>query len=61
MFISTDLPEHLIARYPKAQRTASRLMALDDNTGDISHQTFPDVLSHLAPGDLLVFNNTFRL
>ena len=55
---SFDLPEHLIARYPKAQRTASRLMALDGNTGDISHQTFPDVLSHLAPGDLLVFNNT---
>ena len=55
---SFDLPEHLIARYPKAQRTASRLMALDGDTGDISHQTFPDVLSHLAPGDLLVFNNT---
>ncbi len=55
---SFDLPEHLIARYPKAQRTASRLMALDGNTGDISHQIFPDVLSHLAPGDLLVFNNT---
>ena len=55
---SFDLPEHLIARYPKAQRTASRLMALDGNTGDISHQAFPDVLSYLSPGDLLVFNNT---
>lgn len=55
---SFELPEHLIARYPKAQRTASRLMALDGNNGEISHQHFPDILEHLQAGDLLVFNNT---
>lgn len=55
---SFELPEHLIARYPKAERTASRLMALNGNSGEINHQQFPDVLAHLQAGDLLVFNNT---
>ncbi|QOL25443.1 tRNA preQ1(34) S-adenosylmethionine ribosyltransferase-isomerase QueA [Thalassotalea sp. LPB0316] len=55
---SFDLPEHLIARYPKEQRTASRLMVLNGNSGAIAHQQFPDILEHLNAGDLLVFNNT---
>ncbi|TKB44525.1 tRNA preQ1(34) S-adenosylmethionine ribosyltransferase-isomerase QueA [Thalassotalea mangrovi] len=53
-----DLPDELIARYPQAQRTASRLMALDGNNGEINHNTFADVIDLLNPGDLLVFNNT---
>ena len=55
---SFDLPEQLIARYPKADRTASRLMALDGNSGAIEHLKFSDVLGKLNAGDLLIFNNT---
>ncbi|MFD2167829.1 tRNA preQ1(34) S-adenosylmethionine ribosyltransferase-isomerase QueA [Thalassotalea euphylliae] len=53
-----ELPEELIARYPKSDRTASRLMAVDGDTGNIEHGTFIDVLDKLNAGDLLVFNNT---
>ena len=55
---SFDLPEHLIARYPKAERTASRLMALDGKSGEIEDLHFTDILEKLSAGDLLVFNNT---
>ncbi|MGY5708040.1 S-adenosylmethionine:tRNA ribosyltransferase-isomerase, partial [Vibrio cincinnatiensis] len=53
-----DLPDELIARYPKEQRTASRLLRLDGNSGTLVDGTFTDVLQYVAPGDLLVFNNT---
>ena len=55
---SFDLPEQLIARYPKPDRSASRLMALNGDTGAISDQQFTDLLNHIHEGDLLVFNNT---
>jgi len=55
---SFDLPEELIARYPKADRTASRLMAMDGNTGHIEDLNFLNIIDKLMPGDLLVFNNT---
>ncbi|MCG7498585.1 tRNA preQ1(34) S-adenosylmethionine ribosyltransferase-isomerase QueA [Vibrio sp. Of7-15] len=53
-----DLPDELIARYPQAERTASRLLKLDGNTGQVNHGHFKDVLDLVEPGDLLVFNNT---
>jgi S-adenosylmethionine:tRNA ribosyltransferase-isomerase len=53
-----DLPAELIARYPTADRTASRLLVLDGATGACSHRQFTDLLDYLRPGDLLVFNNT---
>lgn len=55
---SFELPEHLIARYPKADRTASRLMVMDGNTGQTQDLGFVDILEQLNSGDLLVFNNT---
>ncbi|MGB1263763.1 MAG: tRNA preQ1(34) S-adenosylmethionine ribosyltransferase-isomerase QueA [Cognaticolwellia sp.] len=55
---SFDLPEELIARYPKADRSASRLMALNGNNGTLTDETFTDIVAHIEPGDLLVFNNT---
>lgn len=55
---SFNLPEHLIARYPKANRSASRLMALDGNSGEIQDLNFVDIVDKLSAGDLLVFNNT---
>ena len=53
-----DLPDELIARFPKTERTASRLLTLDGNSGEINHRGFADVLGLCQPGDLLVFNNT---
>lgn len=55
---SFDLPEELIARYPKADRTASRLMVLDGNSGSLQDASFIQVIDQLNAGDLLVFNNT---
>jgi len=55
---SFELPEELIARYPKADRSASRLMSLNGDNGVIEDETFTDLIGHIAPGDLLVFNNT---
>ena len=52
------LPDELIARYPMASRTASRLLQLDGRSGEVSHGSFLDILALVNPGDLLVFNNT---
>lgn len=53
-----DLPDELIARYPQPERTASRLLQLDGNSGELVDGTFTDVLDKIQPGDLVVFNNT---
>lgn len=55
---SFELPENLIARYPQAERSACRLLSLDGPSGQLTHGIFTDLLAKLAPGDLLVFNNT---
>jgi len=53
-----DLPDALIARAPAAERRGSRLLCLDGASGSLSHRQFPDLLDLVAPGDLMVFNNT---
>ncbi|WP_029686909.1 tRNA preQ1(34) S-adenosylmethionine ribosyltransferase-isomerase QueA [Tatumella saanichensis] len=53
-----ELPESLIAHYPRAERSSCRLLSLDGPTGALTHGVFTDVLEKLNPGDLLVFNNT---
>jgi len=53
-----DLPEELIAQDPLEDRSSSRLLVLDKNTGDVEHHTFRDVLDYLQEGDCLVINNT---
>ena len=53
-----DLPDEQIARFPAEDRTGSRLLCLDGNSGEIEHQQFSDIESLLEPGDLLVLNNT---
>lgn len=53
-----DLPEHLIAKSPKSERSSSRLMAVDGNSGDINDKTFADIIELVEPGDLMIFNNT---
>ncbi|PRY69859.1 tRNA preQ1(34) S-adenosylmethionine ribosyltransferase-isomerase QueA [Halomonas ventosae] len=53
-----ELPEELIARYPSEQRSDCRLLCVDGATGALAHRRFPELLELLAPGDLLVFNDT---
>ena len=53
-----DLPEELIAQDPLEDRSSSRLLVLDKNTGDVEHHVFRDILDYLHEGDCLVINNT---
>lgn len=53
-----ELPDELIARYPQAERSASRLLCMDRQSGELSHRIFRDIAELIQPGDLLVFNNT---
>ncbi|MCW7551982.1 tRNA preQ1(34) S-adenosylmethionine ribosyltransferase-isomerase QueA [Endozoicomonas gorgoniicola] len=53
-----DLPDEQIARFPAEERTGSRLLCLDGDSGKIAHRQFADIESFLNPGDLLVMNNT---
>ncbi|EPE62566.1 S-adenosylmethionine:tRNA ribosyltransferase-isomerase [Exiguobacterium sp. S17] len=53
-----DLPEELIAQVPLLDRTSSRLLVLDRDTGDIEHRHFRDVLDYLQAGDALVVNDS---
>ena len=53
-----DLPEELIAQDPLADRSSSRLLTLDKNSGAFSHHVFRDIVDFLNPGDCLVINNT---
>lgn len=53
-----ELPEELIAQVPLEDRTSSRLMVLDRDSGDVSHHHFRDIIEELQSGDCLVLNNT---
>ena len=53
-----DLPEELIAQDPLEDRSGSRLLMLDKNTGETKHRIFHDIVNYLAPGDCLVLNHT---
>ena len=53
-----DLPKELIAQDPLEDRSASRLLMVDKNTGDIKHEVFRNIVDYLHPGDCLVLNNT---
>ncbi|MBO4376450.1 MAG: tRNA preQ1(34) S-adenosylmethionine ribosyltransferase-isomerase QueA [Lachnospiraceae bacterium] len=53
-----DLPEELIAQDPLEDRSSSRLLVLDKNTGAVEHHIFKNIIDYLNPGDCLVLNNT---
>ncbi len=53
-----DLPQERIAQTPLLDRTASKLLVLERETGEISHRHFRDILEYCNPGDCLVMNNT---
>ncbi|MBO5459747.1 MAG: tRNA preQ1(34) S-adenosylmethionine ribosyltransferase-isomerase QueA [Lachnospira sp.] len=53
-----ELPQELIAQDPLSDRSSSRLMVLDKETGEIEHKIFKDIIEYLNPGDCLVINDT---
>lgn len=53
-----NLPPELIAQTPLKERTASRLLVLNRETGELAHRHFYDIIDYLNEGDCLVMNNT---
>ena len=53
-----DLPQELIAQDPLEDRSSSRLLVLDKESGKTQHRIFRDIIEYLNPGDCLVVNNT---
>lgn len=52
------LPEHLIAQHPAKERTASRMLYLDGQSGKLADHMFLDFPDLCRAGDLLIFNDT---
>lgn len=53
-----DLPPELIAQHPAPERGQSRLMVLHRKENRREHKRFPDLLSYLRAGDVLVLNDS---
>lgn len=53
-----ELPEELIAQDPLEERSASKLLVLDKETGEVQDSVFSRITDLLQPGDCLVLNNT---
>jgi S-adenosylmethionine:tRNA ribosyltransferase-isomerase len=52
------LPENLIAQLPLENRSDSRLLVVEPDTGHLADSRFDQLVSFLRPNDLLVFNDT---
>ena len=52
------LPEERIAQTPLKDRSASKMLVLNKNTGEIEHKHFTDLINYLNKGDTLVLNDT---
>lgn len=53
-----DLPEKFIAQTPLKERSASKLLLLNKDTGDIKEDVFKNIGDYLNTGDVLVLNDT---
>lgn len=53
-----DLPKELIAQDPLENRSSSRLLMVDKNTGVVRHEIFHNIVDYLHAGDCLVLNDT---
>lgn len=53
-----ELPGEQIAQDPLEDRSGSRLLVLDKQSGETAHHTFRDIGSYLEAGDCLVLNDT---
>ena len=52
------LPPDLIAQHPAPRRRDSRLLVVDTASAKVEHRTFAFIAEYLAPGDLVVVNDT---
>ena len=57
-YYNYELPEHLIAQTPLKERSASKLLLLNKNTGETKDETFKNITKYLKPGDVLVLNDS---
>ena len=53
-----NLPEELIAQTPLEKRDNSKLMVVDKETGEITHEVFSNIINYLNKDDVLVLNDT---
>ena len=53
-----ELPEELIAQDPLLDRSSSRLMVVDKESGNVEHHIFKEIIDYLKEGDCLVINDT---
>ena len=53
-----DLPEELIAQAPAVKRESSRLLLVDCFNDRLEDLLFPDIVSFIQEGDILLFNDT---
>ncbi len=53
-----DLPKELIAQTPVEPRDSSRMLAVNRQSGELSHRVFSDITEYFRPGDCLILNNT---
>lgn len=52
------LPPELIAQEPLEERSSSRLLVLDRDTGVVTHTFFRNIVNYLEPHDCLIINDT---
>ena len=57
-FFDYQLPPHLIAQHPSAERDQSRLLVVRRGSGSLAHRVFHELPELLDPGDLLILNDT---
>lgn len=53
-----ELPENLIAQTPLKDRSASKLLIMNKDTGELKHEEFKSIIDYLHKGDVLVLNDT---
>lgn len=53
-----ELPKELIAQSPLEKRDSSKLLILDQNTHEILHKNFYNIVDYIDTGDILVLNET---
>ena len=53
-----DLPQELIAQTPLEKRDSSKLLMLNKETGEVSHEVFSNIVDYLEKGDCLVLNDS---
>jgi len=58
LFFDYELPDRLVAQRPAERRDESRLLVVRRSDRTLEHRTFHDLPELLAPGDLLVLNDT---